>query len=314
MADKSLAEKMTSIPKSWLYLLLFLCASLPLLVTVVTPDVPDPASVDLYAGIMNLPNGSTVLLGSDWTNSTRAESGGQMEALLRILMRKDIKFVLYSIGDPQSVEVATKSIEKINEERKAAGQREYVGFQDWVSAGFLANGESSLQVISKDLSKAFEGKKDNAPGVGPQDVYKSPVLQKAHSIKDLSAAFLLTASSTDQTTIGRLGGKIKLATFVTGVMTPQENNFYQSQQLFGMCGGIKGVYDLELLMDKGINTKVPGSIESSKYGEIPNWPGERNFGKGQQYFFALHCELGLLIFAIAIGNIGMFISKRRKPA
>ena len=38
---------------------------------------------------------------------------------------------------------------------------------------------------------------------------------------------------------------------VTGVMVPETRNYFASGQITGLVGGVKGVYDLEGLMEKG---------------------------------------------------------------
>jgi len=52
-----------------------LCSSIPLFSKIVVPREPVPASIDLYKTLMTIPEGSTILLESDWTLSTRGESG-----------------------------------------------------------------------------------------------------------------------------------------------------------------------------------------------------------------------------------------------
>lgn len=315
---KTLGEKMQSVPKWVLYLILFLCTSAPLFATIPVPNKPFDASVDLFATLMKLPEGSTVLIGSDWTLSTRGESQGEMEALLRILMRRNIKFAIYSTADPQAPQVATDTVGRINAERKAKGQKEYVRFQDWVSLGYFANSEGTNQAIASDVHKAFAGKQDVQPGHPAQDVFSSPVLKDIHKTSDVPLLILISASSTDTITIERMTGKIPMAFMVTGVMVPQEQVYYQSGQLIGMCGGLKGVYDLETMMEYGLNVKAAdGKIHNPSdhvKDEIQGFPGEQNFGKGAGYWPTLHVALALLILAVLIGNLGMFLSRNSRKS
>jgi len=65
-------------------------------------------------------------------------------------------------------------------------------------------------------------------------------------------------------------------------------------------------------MEVGINTTNPKTIKSDKYKvPVQGWPGKTNEGKGTTYYFALHFTLALLILAVIIGNVGMFLGKRR---
>ncbi len=314
-APKSMGEKMQSVPKWVLYLILFVATTVPLFFEIPVPNKPVPASIDLFAGLMKLPDGCSIIIGSDWTNSTRGESMGEMDSLLRILMRKNIKFAIYSTADPQAPQVAIDSMDRLNAERKKSGEKEYVRFRDWVSLGYFSNSEGENQAIGSDVRKAFAGRKDVEPGHPPQDVFDSPVLKNIHKTADFPALVLISASSTDTITIERIYGKgVPIAMMVTGVMVPQEQVYYQSGQLFGMCGGLKGVYDLETMMEYGVNVPGPDGkivVEDDRYGQIPGFKGAVNKGKATLYYPTLHAALTLLILAVFVGNLGMFLSRKR---
>jgi len=99
---------------------------------------------------------------------------------------------------------------------------------------------------------------------------------------------------------------------VTGVMVPENTTYYASGQLKGLCGGVKGVYDLETMMEDGVNVEGPHKVLSEKYTEvIPGFPGKTNAGKGTAYYPSLHFALFLLILAVVTGNVGMFLAKRK---
>jgi len=310
--SKSFADKLQSIPKPVLFLVLILLTAIPLFFPVALPNQPIDASVDLFANLMKLPEGSKVLLGSDWTNSTRGESMGEMEALLRILMRKKVKFVIYSIGDAQAPQVSRDLIKRIAEEEGKAGRYRYKPFEDYVNLGFYPNGEGTCSAINNKFLTICEGKKDYRESGPPQDVMQSPVLQGIHSVADFKYLVLVTASSTNTVTLGRIT-KTPLMFLVTGVMVPENTVYYDGGQLKGLCAGVKGVYDLESMMEYGLNIPGPHELISEKNkDQIPGFgPGMHpNFGKGQLYFPSLHFALFLLILAVIIGNVGMFLAKR----
>src|SRR5690242_3902038 len=96
---KTIGEKLQSLKRPYLYALLFIAASIPFFFGgIALPNVPTPEAIDFYKQVMTIPEGSTVLLCSDWTNSTRGESASQFASLLRILMRHNVKFALFSIA------------------------------------------------------------------------------------------------------------------------------------------------------------------------------------------------------------------------
>ena len=311
MASRSsIAEqgnKLQSLPKPALYLILFLVASLPLIKPIPLPNSPDPASIDFYAHLMELPEGSKILICSDWTNSTRGESMGEMDALLRVLMRRKIKFAVYSIGDGQAPRVARETIARISRE-EGGGQPLYKPYEDYVVIGFFPNGEGQTAAVNTNVRAAFAGKTDISP-TGQREVVQSPVFEGINSLADFKYLINVTASSTNTVILERIK-KTNLMFAVSGVMVPENTVYYASGQLKGLLGGIKGVYDMETLMEYGVNNPGPHMVTSAAYGQIPGFPGKANTGKGTAYYPALHVCLSVLILAVITGNVGMFLSRK----
>lgn len=318
MSEKNLGEKLQSLPRQLLYLILFAATIIPLFVgqfrPITIPNQPVDSTMDLFSMLLEIPEGGTVVIQSDWTNSTRGESGGQFEALIRILMRRNIKFALYSGADPQAPQVARDVIRRLSEESQKEGGRAYQRWDDWVDLGYFPAGDAMNKAMATDLRKAFNGRKDAPAGGKLQDVFLSPVLKNVKKFGDLNAFVIVTASSSLNVAIERLAGKgTKMGAMITGVMGPEAQPYYSSGQLTGLSVGLKGVYDMETMMQYGINSpdKATAKVVSSKDETIPGFPGKTNFSKGSAYYPTLHVSLVLLILAVAIGNIGMALSKRR---
>ncbi len=288
---RSIADRLQSIPKPVLYLILILATTIPLFLDIPVPNEPLPESKAMYDNLMSLKEGDRVLLESDWTNSTRGESSGQFDAVIRILMRKKVKFAVYSTGDAQSPQVARDEIRVINDLEKAAKRPTLVPFEDYVIMGYFPGAEGTMNGIENNVRSTFAGKKDFPPGSPPRDVIQSPVFQGIKSVSDFKYLVVITASNTSVVTIERIK-KVPLMFMVTGVMTPETRNFYSSGQIVGLVGGVKGVYDLEGLMETG-------------------FPGQTNKGKGTAYYLSLHFALGLLIFVVILGNVAMYLSGKR---
>jgi hypothetical protein len=306
------AEIKTNRSRSVLFLLLFICTSIPLLKPLSVPNKPIKANIDLFATLMNVPNGSTVIIQSDWTNSTRGESGGEMDAILRILMRKECKLALYSAADPQAPQVARNEIQFLNDERKAKNQRLYEKWKDFVVVGYFPNAEGTNNAMVADLRTAWAGKKDVAPDGTYQNVFNSPVLQKVHQLSDVPLALIVTASNSFNVFIERITGKVPIAAAVTGVMGPESQVYYASGQLSGLAIGLKGVYDLETLMENGVNVQGPDAkVEAPGVPPITGFAGETNYAKGKMYYPTLHVAIALMILAIITGNVMMFRNRKR---
>lgn len=306
---RSWGARLQSIPKQAIYLVLILCATIPLFLDIKLPNVPVDGSIDFYGNLMNLKAGDVVLLQSDWTNSTRGESGGEMQALMRILMRKRVKFVVFSIGDPQSPQVARTQIASVAEEEAKAGRYSYRPFEDYVVAGFFPSGEGTMTAISGSPLKLFADRKDVPPGGVATDITRSPVFAGIRTAEDFKYIVALVSSSTNRTTLERVKN-IPIMLMVTGVMVPENQNYYNSGQIKGLVGGVKGVFDLETLMEKGLNGPEPDTIHTERFDAIPGFKGMQNEGMGTKYYPTLHVCLLVLIVAVVVGNLGMVLSRR----
>ena len=314
MGNRNLGARLQAMPKPILYLLLILVCAVPQFFTISFPNQPDDSSVELYTKLATLPEGSRVLLGSDWTGSTRGESKGQFVAIVKVLMEKRIKFAMYSTADAQAPQAAIDTIGQINAERAAAGKPVYNRWTDWVNVGFFADSESATTGIANNLRATFAPKKDFPPTGDPAPVLSSPILQGVTKVEDFQALILITASTTSDITVGRIGKRVPLAFGVTGVMGPETKNYYQSRQIVGLSVGLKGVYDLEQLIKYGVNNGGPNAIASTIVRTpVPAVIPDIKPGQGTRFYPTLHFALFLMIGIIVLGNVGMVLSRRAHP-
>ncbi|MBS1719107.1 MAG: hypothetical protein JST35_01530 [Armatimonadetes bacterium] len=297
MENKTLAQKLQSVPRTTLFAILVLFTAGPLFISgIKIPGEPTPEVKSLFNKLMTIPEGSTVLIGSDWTKSTRGESQGAFRALVRILMRRKIKFAIYTTGDPQAPEVARNEVKDIiDEEKKADPSFKWERWNDWVSMGYFPGAEGTANAFENDFVGAVSDKKDVTPQGLKLSVTSSPVLEKIKSLEDVELIVTVTASKTVTIAIERIK-KAPMAAMVTGVMGP-ETRVYYPRQLMGMSAGLRGVYDMESMMEK--------EFTDPKYKDL-------NKDRGARYYPTLHFAIGLLIIAVIIGNVGMFMQKKEE--
>jgi len=209
------------------------------------------------------------------------------------LMRKHIKFCFYSAGDPQAPQVARDYLELVNIERREKGEAPYQRWTDYVVAGYFPGAEAISNSIQNNFRTAFQDKKDkNLQGV-PSPIFDSPVLANVNKVSDFSVMIIVTGSNTSNIAIERIKS-VPLAMMVTGVMGPETQVYYDSKQVKGLVTGLKGLYDIENLMN-----------------ENPDYKGEINLDNGAKYYPTLHIALTLMILAVIIGNVGMFMARKR---
>lgn len=307
--------KSKGIPKYIVYLLLVLFASIPLFIPITVPGKPSDSSADTFKTLMSLNEGDTILLASDWTGSTRGESKASMISVLRILMRKHVKFALWSTADPQAPRCAQDVIAEVNEMIKKEGGTPYKRWEDWVQCGYYPSSDVAINNVATDVRKAFGGKRDSDTSGKLRQVFESPVLQNIQKVEDFKLVMDMTASKTSDYHVQFMSGKkVPLMFAVTGVMVPETQVYYNSGQIVGFLGGLKGVFDMERMMEYGLNVKdKDGKVEVSSEkvkDEIQGFPGKDNAGNGTKYYPTLHATLLLMIVLVVIGNIEMFKARK----
>jgi hypothetical protein len=299
-----------------LYLVLFLVVSLSLVLTNIksirVPTAPQEYTKETYKILRNIPEGKTIIIDTEYTNSSRGENGGQMEAVLRMCMRQKVKFVLYTMGEPQCIEVAKDVIRKINEEQVKAGRPAYRHWFDYVNLGVFTDGASMLQsVASSGLKVTWSTKFVKDDQGQDRSPFDSPVLQNIKGISDIQAYVNIAASNTMPVIVARLSKTdVPILSMITGVMFPEQLNYYKTGQLKGLVNGLVGTVEMESLMETGIDNQGDPGGKASGPPQAAGFPGEKNFSRGMDYYLAFCVAMTLLIVAIIIGNIGMVVQKR----
>lgn len=308
-------EKMQKVDRRILYGILVVAVCVGLFFPSTIRTDPDPSSKSFYAEIQKLQPGSTIIVQTDWTNSTRGESLGHFENLMRLVMNGDHKFIFYSAADPAAPQVARTVIATIVAERKAQGLKEYRVGEDYVDLGYFPNAEATNTSMGANLRAAWAGRRSKMPDGNEIDIFKTPVLSKVQRIEDCQMMIVVTASQSIDIAVQRLAKKVPISALVTGVVGPTVLPFYQSGQIKGVAVGLKGVYDMEYLMEYGINdTEIEGRkyVTWDKPGAVKKIEKGTRFARGRQYYGTLHVALTLLILAVVMGNVAMFAARRRK--
>ncbi len=307
--------KLKTIPKFAVYLLLILAASIPLFLDIKVPNKPVDNSADSFKTLMSLQKGDTVLLGSDWTGSTRGESKSQLISILRILIRKEVKFALWSSADPQSPRCAQDVITEVNAMIAKEGTRPYKRWDDWVQAGYYPNSDVAINNVGQDVKKMFSSKRDTDSTGKLRSIMESPVLEKIQKVQDFKLVIDVTASKTTDFHVQFISSKkVPMMFAITGVMVPETQVYYNSGQIVGFIGGLKGVYDLEGMMENGLN--IPGKdgkiamVSEKVTDKIEGFPGKDNTGNGTKYYPTLHFALLLMIVLVVIGNVEMMQARK----
>ncbi|MSR18348.1 MAG: hypothetical protein EXS00_04115 [Phycisphaerales bacterium] len=296
----SLLERLDIIDRRWIFLLMALAVSIPIIVSGMTgktfPESATPTTQTAFDTIESLPAGSKVLLAFDFDPASAGELQPMAIAFTRHVASRDFDMyfaTLWAPAPPLIIETIKSVI--------VAGHPHMVYGVDYVNLGFQAGNESVLKVISTDFKQSFTVDARGTP------VTSIPMMADIKSTEDFDLIINLSAGYpgckewvqyiVSPTLSGDHGTELKLVAGVTGVQAPQMVPYWP-RQLKGMLAAIKGAAEYEALVNASLMEANPGLIISPVFNEAQRRMAPQLFG---------HL---LMVSLIILGNVIHFSRKR----
>lgn len=274
--------RLRTLDRRYIYLLVFLSASFPMIFGVrLPPAPPTDAARQLHREVSAIPDGSAVIVSFDFEPGSEVELGPSALVVTRQLLSKNCKVIATALWPAGSTE-ARKYLGILAAEFEKAGKPKVYG-EDYVILGYKAGGAAVLRQMGSSFSNMFPTDANRTP------VDKIPLLNRVNRFRDI--AFVLSFA------VGTPGMKewinvvnteygVKIGGAVTGVSVPEVTPFLDSGQLQGLLGGLRGAADYETLQ---------------------NQPGAATQGMNVQNFVHL-----LILMLIILSNILYFTDPARK--
>ncbi len=283
----AIIEKLASLDRRWIFLLMFLAVAIPILLELEFPEKPTLLAQDVFDEIEKLEPGDKVLLAFDYDPASEGELGPMATSFILHCANKKLKMYflsLFPVG-PQMVEDGiTKVI--------LTDFPDLVYGEDYVNLGYKPGYEGVIKVIMTDLRELYT---TDARG---QNIDQIPMCQDVENVQDMKLILNVSAGYPGSKEWVQYGAtaypdKVKMVAGVTGVQAPYMYP-YVPKQLKGLLGAIKGAAEYETL----VNEKYVEGEPKPEYRE-----GVRRMGP------QLIAHL-LMIFLILAGNILFFLQKR----
>lgn len=277
-------ERMMNLDRRWVYLII----GLVVVITAIVPfDVPlyvTPEVKSVYDFVESLNSGDILMIGVDYAPEAMAELHPMNYAITRQCFKRDIKLLLCCLhqNGPGMVEQVISQVSK--EYNKVNGvDYVYLGYKPYPGITILAMGQNFRIPFPEDYYGT------------PLD--SLPMMRGLTNFDNVKAILNISAGSGTEYWINYANGRYNalLAIGVTGVMTSDYYPFLQSRQIFGLIGGMKGAAEYEYLAEKG--------------GYISKEKNQLSAYKSMPIQTTTHV---VIILFIVIGNIGYFMSKRKK--
>lgn len=182
------------------------------------------------------PNGRPLLLSFDYDPASAAELSPMAEAVLRHCFSKDIRVLAISLQyTGQGAGIATELLPRIASE---FGKQRNL---DWAFLGFQPNAAVAMLQMGESFSRTF-----------PRDYYGTPIeeiplMSGIQNYEQIPAVLSLASTAVGEYWAVYAGSRYRLVvlTGITAVYTADMQPFYQSGQVSGILGGLKGAAEYE---------------------------------------------------------------------
>jgi len=277
-------ERMMNLDRRWVYLVIGLVVVVTAIVSFAVPLYVTPEVRSVYDFVDRLVPGEVLMIGVDYAPEVMAELHPMSYVITRQCFSKDVKLLLCCLhqNGPGMVE---QVIAQVAEEYGKVNGVDYVylGYKPYPGITILAMGQNFRIPF-------------------PEDYYGTlldslPMMRNMTNFDNVKAIINISGGSGTEYWINYANGRYnaKLAIGVTGVMTADYYPFLQSGQIFGLIGGMKGAAEYEYLAEKG--------------GYISREKDQLWASKSMPIQTTTHI---VIILFIVIGNVGYFMSKRKK--
>jgi hypothetical protein len=271
-------------PKHAIFVLVALTVTVPFFFKNVEQKFEPSVDVrKVFDKIDSLKPGSHVLLSFDYDPASEAELYPMSLALLRHCFRKGVIPIVMTHW-VTGVGMGRRALEDTVGDPNAPWAGNLESGRDYVFLGYSPGTSSLVYKMVDNFKGAFE---KDASGRSTRTM---KALEGVNSLRDFDLLVDIAAGATVEMWIayGADRANVPMAAGTTAVSAPNLYPFYQSGQLIGFLGGLRGAADYEKLL---------------------KWPG-----RGEQGMLAQSATHVLIILLIVYANIRMFAGRASRKA
>ncbi|HBE72739.1 MAG TPA: hypothetical protein DDW31_01330 [candidate division Zixibacteria bacterium] len=273
-------EKMSSIDRRVIFLLVALAVIIPLVANIGLPSRPGKYTIEMYGFIDRLPAKSQpLLIDATYSPSMMPELQPMLKAILRHCFARKVRVMLMTL-DPNGPALCEAALREVAPEYNA------VYGEDYVFLGFKPGSSAVIMAIGENVRQAFPADNYGKP------LSEFPMMADVRNYADIPLVVSIAGSAITQGWVIYAGTRYhaSVGAGCTAVSTADYYPFLQSGQLVGLLNGMKGASEYEWLNQRnGYST------------------ARREAGKGMDAVSIVHL---LLMLFIVLGNIGYLAGRR----
>jgi len=234
---QGILERLTAIDRRIIFVIIGVVVAVPVLYPITLPVLVSPPVQDLYDAIDELPPGSVIIMAIDFDPTSEPELYPAYLAIARHVFSKGLRVVALGYIAP-GIPIGERALQIAAEEY----DKEYG--VDYVNLGYKTGMTVALLMMGKEIWDPY-----------PRDHYDTsveelPLMHEVHRLDDVALAVDFAHGVSPDYWIAYAGARfgLRVGLCATGVMTSQYYPYYDSGQLFGLLGGLKGSSEYEALI------------------------------------------------------------------
>jgi hypothetical protein len=270
----SLGASLARVDRRLVFLLMTLAVAGPILVPIQLPVIVSKEVQDFHREIEAVPPGAHVLVAIDYEPDLMAELDPMTEAVLDRLFAKNIKVITLTLY-PGGVGVAQRLL------AAAAARHGKTYGEDYVFLGYNPDYSGTMLRLGESIKATYPTDQFG------RDTRDLPILRDCDSYRDLPLLVSICGSQISEYWAAYAGARYgqRMVSGNTAVQAIFIYPFYQSGQIKGFLGGLKGAAEYETLIAR---------------------PGQGVRGMGSQS--AGHV---LIVLLVVLGNAGYVAARRQ---
>jgi hypothetical protein len=287
--------RLQAIDRRWIYLVIWAVVMIPLIFPFMIRPVATPPVQSLFTYIDTMPENKALIISVDYTPDSQAELQPMLIALLRhaFVIRRPVGVLAMAV---QGLGIGEDALRQVTAEFNAHAKTNadsVINGRDYVYWGWTTPPVTVMLGMGRRIARVF-----------PVDYYGQrteslPVMKRLKNYDDAgilvsvaASAFPLSWINLAQTQFG-----LRLGAGITAVSAADFYPYVNSGQFSGMLAGMKGAAEYEELLEQRMVKKGM------------DWGLRRKGTEAMSSQAAAH--IAIIIFII-IGNIGFFVTRRRK--
>jgi hypothetical protein len=232
-------DKLLSIDRRWLFLLVFIGVALPIIMPIGLPVTTTASTRDAFEFIEGLKPGDAVLISFDYGPSSAPENDPMAEGIMRQCFLKKIHVVICALYPLGGLQLANNSLAKVSAEFPDLKYGE-----DYVNLGFKDGAQAVMKRMGDDIVGAFPTDVRGTP------LARIPMMKGVRSLRQVSVVVTVATGIIGEYWITQAHPQSGVPVIVgpTAVGAPKYYAYLNAGQAVGMLSGMKGAAEYEKLL------------------------------------------------------------------